>query len=356
MEKVNVLIVPRLGLPQNYMKDIAAVDSRISVKDGTEQFIAELRRKGRKGLLVERLEREASLQRSSQLPQTQEDLDTLLVQAEVIYGTILFPDDLLSRAPKLKWLHIGNPGIDRFLQTGIFDGKAVVTTGRGTTATSVAEHAITFVFMLAKNAPRFVYNKQSRQWDQFVTMELHNRTLGIIGLGAIGSEVARLAKGIGMRVIATRRSATRRESNVLGVDELYPRSELGQMLSQCDFVVIAVPITPETKRMVGEKELRAMKPSAYLINVARGQIVDQAALIKALKEGWIAGAGLDVFDAEPLPTASDLWQLPNVILSSHIAASSDKRSQHILELFCDNLRQYLAGAPLLNVVDKRKGY
>lgn len=187
-------------------------------------------------------------------------------------------------------------------------------------------------------------------------MELRDRTVGIIGLGAIGGEVARLAKGIGMKVIATRRSATRRESGVFGVDELYPYLDLLQMLSESDLVVIAAPLTAETRGMIGEAELRAMRPTAYLINVARGPIINQSALIKALREGWIAGAGLDVFETEPLPPDSELWDLPNVILSSHMAGSTDRRSQRVLGLFCENLRRYLAGEQLLNVIDRQQGY
>ncbi len=357
MDKVNVLIISRLDLRLGFMDKIAALDPRISVKDGMGQFVAELRKTGRKGPLVDLLEHEVRKVPSQQTSGTQEDLDTMLAQADVIFGIVLFPENLLSRAPRLRWVHIGGTGIDLYLSTGIFDSNITVTNSRGSLAIPIAEHVLAFMLMLARDAQRLLDNKRNRLWDTFLSLELRDRTLGIIGLGAIGSEVARLTKGLGMRVLATRLSATSRTSDVSGVDELYPPSELHQMLSESDYVVVAVPLTEETKGMIAEAELRAMKSTACLINIARGKIVDQPALIKALKEGRIAGAGLDVFEYEPLPTDSELWGLPNVYLSSHAAGATDRRSERILNLFCDNLRRYLAGEQLLNVIDiKKKGY
>jgi len=356
MHNVNVLVVSKMALSHDYLEDIAAADARISVKDGTEQFIAELQRKGRKGRLMNMLLEEVGREYNRQAPGAQEDLDAMLAQAEVIFGALLFPENLLARAPKLKWIHIGTVGINVYLSTGIFDGNVTVTNSKGSTAIPIAEHAIAFMFMLARNAPRLLDNKQNRRWEQFVTRELSDKTVGIIGLGAIGGEVARLAKGIGMKVLATRKSAAKRESGIFGVDELYPSSDLLQMLTESDFVVVAAALTEETERMIGERELRAMKPTAYVINVARGQIIDQAALIKALKEGGIAGAGLDVFESEPLPPDNELWELPNVILSSHSSAWTDRRSQRVVGLFGENLRRYLAGEQPLNVIDRQKGY
>ena len=356
MRNVNVLVVSQVGLHHGYLKDIAAVDSRISVRDGTAQFVADLRRKGTKGRSVDMLEEHISLGRDQQTPVVPEDLDSLLAQAEVIFGVLLFPENLLLRAPRLKWIHIEGVGINHYLSTGIFDGYVTVTNSRGTTAIPIAEHVLAFMFMLARNAPRLLENKKNRRWEQFVTTELRDGTVGIIGLGAIGGEVARLAKGNGMKVLATRKSATRRESDIFGVDELYPSSDLLQMLPESDFVVIAAPLTDETKGMIGEVAFRAMKPTAFIINIARGQIVDQSALIRALREDWIAGAGLDVFETEPLPLDSELWELPNVILSPHMAPSTDKSSQRVMSLFCENLRRYLTDEQLLNVIDVQKGY
>ena len=227
-------------LHPDYMEDIAAVGSRVSVKDGAEQFVAELRRKGRAGPSVDRLEKEVGVGR---VPEAKEDLDTLLAKAEVVFGTLLFPDDLLLRAPRLKWIHTTAVGMERYLPTGVFDSDVIVTNSRGATALPIAEHTLAFMFMLARDVPRLLAAKQNRRWERFYTLELNRRTVGIIGLGAIGKEVARLAKSVGMKVIATKRSVKKRESGVLGIDELYPRSELLQMLSESDFVVIAAPLT-----------------------------------------------------------------------------------------------------------------
>lgn len=179
--------------------------------------------------------------------------------------------------------------------------------------------------------------------------------MGIVGLGSIGREVARLAKAFGMRVIATRRSA-KLISRARYVDILLPREHQIELLSDSDFVVLTLPLTPETRRLIGEKELRAMKSTAYLINVARGGIVDEEALIHALNARWIAGAGLDVFATEPLPADSRLWELPNVIFTPHIGGATEDYVLRATKVFHENLRRYLNGKKLLNVVDKKKGY
>lgn len=352
MDKVKVLIVSTLDLYPGYVEDITAVDPRVSVKNGIRQMVAELRSKGVTGIKVDRLENEAGL-----VPDTREDLDSMLAEAEVLFVTGFIPDNVLRRAPGLKWIHLTGAGIDEYAESGIFGSKVLITNSKGTAAIPVAEYILAFMFMLAKSGMRLFANKQDKRWERFLSMELRDKVVGIIGLGHIGEELARLAKGIGMKVIATRRSVVKREAGVLGVDELYPRSDLLGMLSASDFVVNLAPITPATKGMIGAAELRAMKPMAFFINVSRGQVVDEPVLVKALKEGWIAGAALDVFEAEPLPVDSELWNLPNVILSAHQTGATDKRSHRIIELFCENLKRYLAGEELLNVMaDREKGY
>lgn len=356
MGKVNVLVISRLDFYRNYLDDIAKVDPEISIKDGLKQFATELRRENSASPYLSRMESQIGQVSYDRVPEATEDLDTLLGEAEVIFGTAIFPTNLLRRAPGLRWVHIGSVGIDRYLSTDWIRSPIIVTNTRGATAIPIAEHALGFVFMLAKKAPRLLANKQERRWQRLVTTELRDRVMGIVGLGAIGSEVARLARGIGMKVIATRRSSTKREVNVMGVDEVYPATEIHHLLRESDFVVLAAPLTQQTRGLIGEAELQMMKPTACLINIARGPIVNQAALIKGIKAGWIAGAGLDVFEKEPLPPDSELWQLPNVILSPHMATSSDRRSQRIVALFGENLRRYLAGKPLINVIDLNKGY
>jgi phosphoglycerate dehydrogenase-like enzyme len=175
-------------------------------------------------------------------------------------------------------------------------------------------------------------------------------------MGAIGSRVAALAHAFGMRVLAIRRSVESRQQGEGPVEELLPPSELPYLLGESDFVVLAVPLTPESTRMIGEAELRAMKPSGVLINIARGSVIDETVLIRALKERWIAGAALDVFEKEPLPSDSDLWTLENVLLTPHISGGTPRYMERAIDLFCHNLRRYLADEPLRNVVDVARGY
>jgi len=207
--------------------------------------------------------------------------------------------------------------------------------------------------MLAKRAPLLFRMKEQRKWQRVVPGILHSKTLAVLGLGVIGREVARLGKAFGMRVIALEV----REMDPGGhVDAVFPPSRLKEVLSQSDYVVVTLPLTPETTRLIGESELRSMKPTAYLVNIARGGIMDEEALIHALSENLIAGAGLDVFVREPLPVDSKLWELPNVIISPHVAGNREDYNTLAVDLFCENLRRYLDGHELINVVDKKKGY
>jgi phosphoglycerate dehydrogenase-like enzyme len=201
----------------------------------------------------------------------------------------------------------------------------------------------------------FIRAQARREWQRFMPQELFGKTVGIVGMGHIGTEVARLAKAFGCYVVATRRSITL-PSRDDAADELLPPGSLLDLLARSDFVVLAVPLTAETRQLIGESELRAMKPTAVLINIARGTVVDEAALVQALKGGWIAGAGLDVFEQEPLPEDSELWGMDNVIMSPHISGGTAIYNQRATGIFCQNLRLYLAGEPLLNLADPSRGY
>jgi phosphoglycerate dehydrogenase-like enzyme len=197
--------------------------------------------------------------------------------------------------------------------------------------------------------------KQQKKWQRFDPGMLDSKTVGIIGLGDIGRETARLAKAFGMNVIAIRRSA-HKESRAKYVDTLLPPGGLHQLLINSDFVVLSVPLTPATANMIGEAELRLMKPGAYLINIARGGLIDEPALIRALNEKWISGVALDVFAKEPLPADSPLWEMPNVIFSPHIAGDMEDYVLRATKLFCENLRRYLTGKRLINIYDRKRGY
>jgi len=278
-------------------------------------------------------------------------LDAMLAEAEIIYGFI--PGNIMARAPNLKWINAPSAGVDRFLAPDVVASPVILTNSRGIHPVQVGEMALEMILMLAKKAPFFFRMKERREWHRVVPDILRGRTLAVLGLGAIGMEVARLGKAFGMRVIAL---DVRGMDPHEDVDALFPPSALKEVLSQGDYVVVSLPLTGQTRDLIGGKELLSMKRTACLVNIARGGIVDEDALVRALKEEQIAGAALDVFATEPLPPQSGLWDLPNVIISPHVAGIRQDYAALAVDLFCENLRRYLDGREMLNVVDKEKGY
>jgi phosphoglycerate dehydrogenase-like enzyme len=225
----------------------------------------------------------------------------------------------------------------------------------GLYATQGAEHAWAFLLALARGLPQFVRSQQRHEWQRVPMVELRGGTLGIIGMGGFGIEMVRRAAGYGMHILAL---DPVREEKPEGVTELHrpTRAALEDLLTRSDAVMLACPKTPETINLIGAAELRLMKPTAYLINVTRGGIIDEAALADALKQKVIAGAGLDVFAQEPLPADSPLWECENCLISTHCAGASQHRSRLTYEFFRDNLRRFVNGEPLANMVDKRRGF
>lgn len=280
-------------------------------------------------------------------------LDALLAKADVVFG-ITPIKNLIGRAPRLKWVHVPVAGADHFLEKEIVESPVLLTNTR-IHATAIGEFVIWLMLMFAKQGISCFRVKQEKHWKPFTPMLLCSKTVGILGLGNIGNEVARLSKVFGMRVIATRRSV-RRMVLPKYIDKIVPRERLNELLPESDFVILTLPFTSETEKMIGENELRMMKPTAYLINVARGRIVDEHALIVALQERWIAGAGLDTFVTEPLPEESRFWKLPNVIITPHVAGNMENYQDLAVKVFCENLRRYLSNKKLLNIVDKKRGY
>ncbi|MDP9237849.1 MAG: D-2-hydroxyacid dehydrogenase [Chloroflexota bacterium] len=258
-------------------------------------------------------------------------------------------------APRLQWIQLTSAGADRLLNSGFIEGGVTVTTVSGLHATPIGEYILTVMLMWVKGAPQTMRAQLKREWTRFAPRELHGKTVGIVGIGHIGAEAGRLAKAFGCKVIATKRSATAETSEPYA-DAIYPASELHRVLSESDFVVVCVPLTPETRGMIGEPELRAMKADALIVNIARGPVIVEEALLRALRERWIAGAALDVFDQEPLPPEHPLWDMENVILTPHISGGTEIYNQRAVEIFADNLCRYLAGEPLQNVVDPARGY
>jgi phosphoglycerate dehydrogenase-like enzyme len=289
-------------------------------------------------------------------PEAEASLNAALAEAEVLFTTPMMPADIAARAPRLRWVQLTSAGVDRLLDSDLARGGVTITTATGIHAVPIGEYVVAVMLAWAKGLPGAMRAQTERQWRPYLAEELHEKTVGIIGLGAIGSYVAKLARADGMRVLAVRRSQRKREPGSGDVDELLPPSDLPYLLSESDYVVVAVPLTPETRGLIGEAELAAMKPTARIVNIARGAVIDQAALTAALKEKRIAGAALDVFDPEPLPSDSELWGLDNVIVTPHISGGTPVYMKRAVALFCDNLRRYLDGEPLLNAVDIERGY
>src|SRR5579883_2406828 len=279
----------------------------------------------------------------------QADLEEHVEEADVIAGRITAAG--LARARRLKWVQSWAAGPDEALFPEMIESPVILTSCKGNGAIPLAEHAMMLMLMLNRNALRWIRAQAERRWDRFFHDELNGLTCGIIGLGNSGQDLALKAKAFHMRVIGIRRS----NQPTPNVDEQFPRERLHEFLAQSDFVVVTAPRTPETIGMLGEAELRAMKPTAYLITFSRGGIADDNAVLKALNEGWIAGAGLDVQGIEPLPPDHPLWTAPNTIITPHNGATTNKTRQRGVDIFCDNLQRYVAGQPLRNVVDKKAG-
>jgi phosphoglycerate dehydrogenase-like enzyme len=292
--------------------------------------------------------------------EARERLEPILRETEVLLSNPIVPDDIVERAPALRWLQLTSAGVDRLLNSPAVQSRVTVTTASGIHAVPISEYVIGAMLAFAKGLPRAFRAQQERVWRPFWPDELEAKTVGVLGVGAIGARVVELSKALEMRVLAMRRSVQRRmtgeEAGNLAVDEMLPPSELAYLLGESDYVVVALPLTPESRGLLGEAELRAMKPNAVIVNIGRGAIIEEQALVRALKEGWIAGAALDVFQQEPLSGESELWGLDNVIVTPHISGGTPRYMERAVGLFCDNLRRYLADEPLQNVVDPARGY
>lgn len=273
------------------------------------------------------------------------------------------PRDTLSLAPNLRWVALPSAGADGAFRAGLVrpEGTPIVTNASGVHAVPISEHVFSVLLLWTHHWPALLDLQRAQEWPPFdrrselTVRELYGATLGVVGLGAIGRRVAQLGRAFGMRVVATRYSARAGDADP-DVDELLPAARLHDLLRQADFVVISAPGAEQTRHLIGAEELAVMKPSAFLVNIARGSIVAEDALIAALQEGRLAGAGLDVFATEPLPSESPLWRMPNVIVSPHISGLTTAYSRRFTDILLDNLARYRAGQPLRNVVQAERGY
>ncbi|HYC06763.1 MAG TPA: D-2-hydroxyacid dehydrogenase [Candidatus Binatia bacterium] len=271
-------------------------------------------------------------------------------------------DRFIARAPRLRWVHSASAGVERVLTPAGRERRLVITNARGVFSRPIAEYVLMMILAVSRRLPQLLELQRERTWQPLEGAELRDVTIGIVGLGSIGRAVASLAGAFGCRVIATRRRPEEAPAAEAGptldpslVRVLGPDG-LPDVLAESDFVVLALPLTPDTENLIDAKALGQMKPGAWLINVARGRLVDERALLRALSEGPLGGAVLDAFREEPLQSSSPFYALPNVIVTPHTSWSSGRVLDRSIELFCDNLRRYAAGTDLVNVVDPAVGY
>ncbi|QIA27035.1 D-2-hydroxyacid dehydrogenase [Thermaerobacter sp. PB12/4term] len=284
-----------------------------------------------------------------------EELDRAFAVASVafLFGRELTPGRLAA-ARNLRWIQCAYAGVDAMLAAvpQLRDHPVILTNARGMHAATIADHVFMFMLAWARNLPGYLDQQRRTQWRRLPTRELAGETLAVVGLGAIGREVARRARAFGMRVLACRRNPEPEE----GIELVVGPGEIRRILEPAQWVVVSAALTAETRHLIGRDELAAMRPDAFLINIARGAVVDEEALVEALRERRIGGAGLDVFAEEPLPPHHPLWGLDNVLITPHNAGAMRDYTGAALELFLDNLRRFRQGRPLRNVVDKARGY
>ncbi len=298
--------------------------------------------------------------------------DSAWATAEVLYTGGILPEP--AQAPRLRWIQLQSAGMEHVLDRAIVRAEDVeVTSTSGIHATAMAEYCLAMMLAFAYKLPQMLAFQARAEWPEeryriFAPRGLRGQTVGIVGYGSIGRELGRIAAALGMVVVATKRDlkhpADEGEYREPGIGDpeaeiptrLYPPEALGSMASVCDYLVITVPLTSATRHMVNAEVLSRMKKTAVLVNVARGAVVDEAALISALAAGTIGGAALDVFEEEPLPAASPLWQMDNVIISPHVAGNVYRYHEKAAALFAENLQRYLEHRPLLNRLDRARGY
>jgi phosphoglycerate dehydrogenase-like enzyme len=258
-------------------------------------------------------------------------------------------------APRVKWVHSRAAGLDGLLFPELVESPVTLTNGRGVFSQSLGEFVIASALFFAKDFRRMMRNQAAGVWAPFDVEEVRGQTLGVVGYGDIGRACAARAHAMGMTVLALRRRPELSAGDLF-VSRTYPFDRLLEMLPECDYVVAAAPLTPGTRHLIGEAAIAAMKNTAVVMNVGRGPVIDEAALIRALETGRLRGAALDVFEVEPLPAGSPLYKLENVLLSPHCADHTSDWLEQAMQFFLDNFARYAAGEPLRNVVDKRAGY
>lgn len=282
------------------------------------------------------------------------------IQNDIEIAATALPLDLhllVLRGEKLKWVQQWGAGVNWIMQyPELIRKDFILTNVSGIHAIPISEQIVGYLLAFARSLHHAIRAQGERGWwkpERSTLFELAGKTMLIIGTGAIGARTAYLAQALDMRVLGVRRNP---EREINGVEAMFAPDQLLELLPEADFVVLTIPLTQETKGMIGEPELRAMKSNAYILNIGRGGTIQEKVLVRALQKGWIAGAGLDVFEKEPLPEDSPLWDMDNVIITAHYSGSTPHYNERAMRIFTDNLRRYMAGEPLKNVVDKKLGY
>jgi phosphoglycerate dehydrogenase-like enzyme len=296
--------------------------------------------------------------------------EDILPEVEVLYTSIVLPDP--EDVPKLKWVQSDYAGIDHIAGHSIVNSEVKVTTLSGVTASVISEYVLMSILSLGHKLPLMMADKSAKEWvdegwRRFEPLELRDSTVGIVGYGSIGRQVAQACKAMGAGVLVVKRDLKNLQDDGFRLegtgdpeaelaDRIYPPEAIGSMSELCDFLVVTLPLTKDTRGLIDEKVFDRIREGSYLIDVSRGGVVDHGALVEALNDGKLAGAALDVFPVEPLPSSSPLWEMESVILSPHISGSTVRYRELALELFVENMQRYLSDQPLLNKFVVERGY
>jgi phosphoglycerate dehydrogenase-like enzyme len=298
---------------------------------------------------------------ASELAADGADFARALPAADVVVAAAL-SDDELARAARVRWLSSVAAGLDEIVTPALLARGVAVTNASGVHGPNIAEHVLAMILMFTRGMPRLLRAQLARRWERDLKSrsdgpgELTGKTLLIVGLGRIGEAIATRARPFGVRILAVKQDASSRHDARVAVDELLPMDALDEALGRADHVCIAVPLTRDTRHLMNAARLARLRPGAFIYNVSRGAVIDEAALIEALRAGKLAGAGLDVFEEEPLPVTSPLWELENVIVTPHVAGATPLYYERTAALFADNLERFLSGQPLANQFDPARGY
>jgi len=279
-----------------------------------------------------------------------EQINQVINKGDIIFSGYTFPVDLISKAGNLKWIQSMSAGVENYARSKLIPPNVIITKIKGIFGPIMSEYVVGYILAITQNMKKVFHNQKKRHWQPFVVDSVRHKTVGVMGLGSVGAYIAYQVYLMGAVVIALEEQ----EKRLPYVSQEYPVTEIEEFLGRSDFVVVTVPLTDATEGTIGEKEFKMMKKSAYLINVSRGPLVQERALLKALKQGSIAGAVLDVFNEEPLPKDHELWNLDNVVITPHI--SGPDIPEEIAKLFLENLKRFEEGKKLVGAVDREKAY